>query len=114
MESTSIDAGRESMARLPSACVWQIWRFFLDFLPIVFVDAQCAVLVACLWGPGLCAVPRFVRLVQILRTTDGDPCRSNAAVDEPLWRASRSFYGASVKTLLQLQQLPPSRASCIP
>ena len=26
--------GRMTLARLPSACVWQIWRFFFDFLPI--------------------------------------------------------------------------------
>ena len=44
VESTSIDAGRESMARLPSACVWQIWRFFLDFLPIVL---RCALSMLC-------------------------------------------------------------------
>ena len=48
VESTSIDAGRESMARLPSACVWQIWRFFFDFLPIVLRVCSVLLLVALL------------------------------------------------------------------
>ena len=63
VESTSIAAGRESMARLPSACVWQIWRFFFDFLPIVSsLCAQCSCFVACC-GPNARSARGFLPLV---------------------------------------------------
>ena len=75
---SSIDAGRESMARLPSACVWQIWRFFLDFLPIFSfvygVAAQRAVLAGLPVGS---AATWFAKVLPqcLFARTDGDLCR---------------------------------------